>query len=385
MYLTARLAQSFKLRSAGVVYALALIVGLLTLLSAAQGKPFYLSVLNVQNILDQSSMIAIMAIFMTLVLITGSFDLSVGSVAALSGATALSLLDGYGPVVATAAAIAIGLVSGVVNGLLVEKVGVNAFIVTLGTCTAIRGLVLALLDGHAVSPKSTFYYDIMSARPTLPVWAVLLIALALAGFGGYRAFTAKTWTLASVVLVGLGVLLALLGIFVPDLFREVTAVWVLLVLLIGSALYLRFTTMGRYLYATGANTEAARLSGINTSRYKIGVFIAMSLACSLVGLIFAGKFNSMDPNSLSGTELTVIAAAVLGGTSLQGGSGYTTKSVLGALILFTLSNGFNILNLGSNYQYFIQGIVLVAAATVYTVAGRQKKHQAVMVEEPISA
>jgi len=93
-------------------------------------------------------------------------------------------------------------------------------------------------------------------------------------------------------------------------------------------------------------------------------------AAAGVGLIYAGRFNSVDPNALTGTELTVIAAAILGGTSLFGGAGYVAKSVLGTIVLFTLSNGFNVLNLGSNYQYVVQGAVLVAASAVYTVAAR---------------
>jgi D-xylose transport system permease protein len=92
-------------------------------------------------------------------------------------------------------------------------------------------------------------------------------------------------------------------------------------------------------------------------------------------LLYAGRFNSVDPNALTGTELTVIAAAIVGGTSLFGGSGYVSKSVLGTLVLFTLSNGFNVLNLGSNYQYVVQGAVLVAASAVYMIAAKSPKRR----------
>jgi D-xylose transport system permease protein len=99
---------------------------------------------------------------------------------------------------------------------------------------------------------------------------------------------------------------------------------------------------------------------------KMGAFVLNGLIAAVVGMLYAGKFNSVDPTVLTGGELTVIAAAILGGTSLFGGSGYVAKSVVGTLILFTLSNGFNVLNIGSNYQNLVQGAVLVAAASLYT-------------------
>jgi D-xylose transport system permease protein len=108
------------------------------------------------------------------------------------------------------------------------------------------------------------------------------------------------------------------------------------------------------------------LSGINVDRYKMTAFVLNGFVAAGVGVLYAGKFNSVDPTMLTGAELTVIAAAVLGGTSLFGGSGYVSKSVVGTLILFTLSNGFNVLNIGSNYQDVVQGSVLVAAAAMYS-------------------
>ena len=108
----------------------------------------------------------------------------------------------------------------------------------------------------------------------------------------------------------------------------------------------------------------------NVDLYKMVPFVLTGLASAFVGILYAGRFNSVDPNGLTGTELTVIAAAILGGTSLFGGAGHVAKSVLGVAVLFTLSNGFNVLNLGSNYQYVVQGAVLIAAAAVYTVAAR---------------
>ena len=136
---------------------------------------------------------------------------------------------------------------------------------------------------------------------------------------------------------------------------------------------LTFTTIGRRIYAVGGNSEAARLSGINVGRYKMGAFILCSAAAGFAGVLFASRLRSINPAGLQGAELTVIASAILGGTSLFGGAGSVVKTIAGALLLFTLTNGFNILNLGANYQGIIEGSVIVAAAAIYTVGGSGRR------------
>ncbi len=135
---------------------------------------------------------------------------------------------------------------------------------------------------------------------------------------------------------------------------------------------LTFTMVGRRLYAVGGNAEAARLSGINVLRYKILAFVLCSASAGFAGILFASRLRSINPGGLSGAELTVIAAAILGGTSLFGGAGSVIKTLAGALLLFSLSNGFNILNLGANYQGLIEGIVVVVAAAIYTVGVKNR-------------
>jgi len=163
-----------------------------------------------------------------------------------------------------------------------------------------------------------------------------------------------------------GLALLLVGLFQKALLNETVPVWLMVALTLVVSAVLRYTVLGRNLYAVGGNPEAARLSGISVDRYKMGAFVLNGVVAAGVGILYAGRFNSVDPTVLTGNELTVIAAAVLGGTSLFGGSGYVAKSVIGALILFTLSNGFNVLNIGSNYQNVVQGLVLIAAASLYT-------------------
>lgn len=365
-------------RAAGVVYAFIGLLAILTLTSSAQGRPSYLSSVNLSNILEQSSLIGILAIFMTVVLISGNFDLSVASTAALAGTVALKLIDGHGTFVAVVAAVLCGALVGLVNAVLVQKVGVNAFIVTLGTLTAVRGVVQAILDGQSITAANTSLLSFSTGRWTMPTALALLVGVLLVA--GAAALVVRSGSRREMVVTtgplwGAGVLVLLISGLRPNLLDEAVPVWILLVLAIVTSLVLRFTVVGRSLYAVGGNAEAARLSGIDVDRYKMGAFVVNGTVAAIVGVLYAGRFNSVDPTVLTGGELTVIAAAVLGGTSLFGGSGVIVKSVIGTLILFTLSNGFNVLNIGSNYQNVVQGTVLVAAASLYTATSGRDRRQ----------
>jgi len=370
------LARRFSVRSAGVVYALILLVVVIATLSASQGRSGYLSSVNISNILDQTALIGILAIFMTVVLISGNFDLSVASTAALAGTVALKTIDGHGVVFAILAAVLVGALVGLMNAVLVQKVGVNAFIVTLGTLTAVRGVVEVILDGESITANTTTLLTMATHRWAMPTWLALVVAVALLAGGiamvvrsSNRGRALGEW--AVFLLAGLGLLL--IALLRPLLLSQTVPTWLMIVLAVVTGALLRFTVIGRNLYAVGGNAEAARLSGIPVDVYKMGAFILNGAMAGVVGVLYAGRFNSVNPTVLTGGELTVIAAAVLGGTSLFGGSGYVGKSVVGALILFTLSNGFNVLNIGANYQNVVQGGVLVAAAALYTVTNQNER------------
>jgi D-xylose transport system permease protein len=370
---------AFRPQRAGVVYALVLLVVALMIATAVRGQPAYLSVTNASNIVGQAAPYAILAIFMTVVLISGNFDLSVGSVAALAGAVALLTIDDVGTVGAVALALGAGLVAGTINAVLVQIVGVSAFIVTLGSLTAIRGVVLILLNGQSVTAQSHALASFDAQTVAIPAALCALIGCAvLAGAAvrlraALRAADGVPLDGFFVASVAVGAAAIVLAIIAPGALTQPLPVWLMLALSLVVSLVLRFLTVGRNLHAVGSSPEAARLSGINVNRYKMVPFVLSGVAAAAVGLIFAGQFNSLDPNALSGTELTVVAAAILGGTSLFGGAGFAAKSVLGTIVLFTLSNGFNVLNLGSNYQYVVQGAVLIAASAIYTVASRGGK------------
>ena len=265
---------------------------------------------------------------------------------------------------------------GVLNGAIVQLLGINAFIVTLGTLTAIRGLVLIVTNGRSLlvedptakAQMAVFEGGKVPIQTGLFALGALLLAvaaIALVRREG-RKPVAIGAAVAACVLIGLG-LAGGPGLTVskPVIYTAAytSVVWFVL----------GFTTLGRRVYAVGGNAEAARLSGVNVGAYKMAAFVLCSATAGFAGILFASRLGAINPTALQGAELTVIAAAILGGTSLFGGAGSVVKTLVGALLLFTLTNGFNILNLGANYQGVIEGTVVVVAAAIYTVGGASRR------------
>lgn len=369
----------FGLREMGVYYALLLLVIVLSIVTTYLGRANYLSMINVSNVMYQASLTAIMAVAMTVILISGNFDLSVASVAALAAVILVGNADIIGFWPAAGLAMLVAVAAGLLNGAIVQFVGINAFIVTLGTMTALRGLVLIYTDGRSLSVDSPQALDALKAfeagRLNVGI-VVLLIGLLLLGLGAFR-FIRSRGASKPVPPAAFGILLGGLGLLALTWATggELMLPKPVIYMGIFTALVwftLTFTMVGRRLYAVGGNPEAARLSGIAVTRYKLMAFVLCSAAAGFAGILFASRLRSMNPAGMTGAELTVIAAAILGGTSLFGGAGSVIKTLAGALLLFSLTNGFNILNLGANYQGLIEGIVVVVAAAIYTVGGKQR-------------
>jgi D-xylose transport system permease protein len=370
----------FGLREAGVYYALILLMAIIGLVTAWSGGSNYFSAANLTNILYQASLVGMMGVAMTVILITGNFDLSVASVAALSGAVLISVAGalGFWPAVGVAMLVAIAV--GLLNGAIVQLLGINAFIVTLGTLTAIRGLVLIVTNSRSLMVEDAAVKAQMvgfeGGRAPIQIalfviGAALIAGAAYAFFGRQKGRTTIPIGVAigGLVLIGLGVLGGPnLTIAKPVIY---TALYTLIVWFV-----LGFTTIGRRVYAVGGNAEAARLSGVRVGLYKMAAFVLCSATAGFAGILFASRLGAINPTALQGAELTVIAAAILGGTSLFGGAGSVVKTLVGALLLFALANGFNILNLGANYQGLIEGTVVVAAAAIYTVGGARRRRTA---------
>ncbi len=271
-------------------------------------SPDFLSADNLFNIGSQTAVVAVIAIGMTLVIITAGIDLSVGSVAALSGVMGVTLMVSFGlPVpLGILGGILVGAIAGLVNGLLVAFAGLNPFIATLGMLSVARGLTYISTGAVAV-------------------------------FGAPDSFR----------LLGQGVLGP---IPIPIL--------VIVVVTIAGYVVLSRTRLGRYAYAMGSNLEAARLSGIPIKRYLTSVYVIAGALAGLGGMIAASRVNSGQPNYGLGLELDVIAAAVIGGASLFGGQGTVVGTLIGAFLIALIRNGAVLLNVDVFYQSVIIGVVI---------------------------
>ncbi|MBB5156365.1 ABC transporter permease [Saccharopolyspora phatthalungensis] len=270
--------------------------------------PSFLTADNLFNLGSQTSVNAVMAVGVTLVIITGGIDLSVGSVAALSGVLGVLLMADYGfnPLVGIFGGLLVGAVAGLVNGLLVSVVGLPPFIATLGMLSVARGLVLIATGAVAV-------------------------------FGAPQSFR----------LLGQGVIGA---IPIPVLLIAIVAV-------VGHVVLTR-TRLGRYAYVMGSNMEAARLSGVPVRRYTTAVYVLSGALAGLGGMIAASRIYSGQPNFGEGLELDVIAAVVIGGASLFGGRGTVWGSLIGAFLVAVIRNGAVQLNISTFYQNVLIGVII---------------------------
>lgn len=366
--------QVLGLRSAGVVYALVLLVIFLSVASASMGRQPYLSELNVGNLLEQSSLVGIMAIGMAILLISGSFDLSVGSLAALCALLAAFLTNEIGVGPALGLTILAGVAGGLLNGCIHHLIGINSFIVTLGTLTAFRGLGLMLSDGRTIiidDPDKAAALEAITASHLKSPNLVLVLAILVLTVGAILLARRHPRSL-SLAVIGAGVLL--LGASFYGSFAPVLALSTLYWLALGAAawFFTRFTVFGTHLYAVGGRINAARVAGIPIHIYKVIPFGIVGACAGLAGVLLAGRLGAVDPNSFTGAELTVIAAAVVGGVSILGGSGNILKVIVGTTLLFTIANGFNMLNMNAHFQLVFAGVVVIAAAGLYTITDRRR-------------
>jgi ribose transport system permease protein len=277
-------------------------------------KDSFLTLKNVFNVLRQISSNLFLACGMTMVIILGGIDLSVGSVIALSGCIAAGMVSRYQlPLgVAIILGILVGLVVGMCNGLVISKTTIPAFIVTLATMNIAKGLAYVYTGGSPV-----------------------------------RVVT-KEWQFLGAGYIGI----------VP------TPVIILIIILIITALIMNRTKMGRYIYAVGGNAQAARFSGIKVARVKFFVHAYSGLMAGLAGVVLASRMYSGQPTAGEGAEMDAIAAVVVGGTSMSGGFGKIGGTIIGGLIIGVLNNGLNLLNVNSFWQYVVKGAVILLAVFI---------------------
>lgn len=286
-------------------------VGVLIYFSATLSDDGFLSTTNMLNIIRQTAIISIMGVAMTFVISAAEIDLSVGSIAALSSLTsAMALESGFGILGAIVAGIGTGLVIGLINGLLVTKVLIPSFLVTLGMMGVAKGLAMWITGTAPVPIIDKTYVFIFGSGEigTIPVMFF--------------------WTLTAAVL---------------------------------GHIVLKKTAFGRRTLATGGNQNAACFSGVNVSRTKLYVMIGSGMMAGLAGMLYAGRMYSGRYTFGEGDELSVIAAVILGGTSLFGGVGTVVGTVIGALMIGTINNGLIIMGLDVSQQMIVKGLIIILA------------------------
>lgn len=311
--------RDFKLSDYFVVFAL---VGLSLILFIM--KPVFLSGANILNILVQSAVNGILAIGLTMCILTGGIDLSVGSVVALCGITMgfinrdMGVENAITPVLSVLAALGVGGCMGLFSGLLITKGKLPPFISTLGIQQVCRGLTLTLSEGRPLYPYHNFIKDVGGTTNKLvPVYIMVLL------------FVFAWWLL-------------------------------------------RYTKQGRNTYAVGGNIEAARLSGINTDRVVTLAYIISGFMAAIGGIILTGRLNTAQPTAGIGYETDAIAATVIGGTSMKGGEGRIVGTFFGALFISALRNGLSIINVSSFIQQIVIGLVIIFAVLFDTMRARKK-------------
>jgi ribose/xylose/arabinose/galactoside ABC-type transport system permease subunit len=288
----------------------ALVVLALLLLGMSMSSKEFATVANLTNVARQVSINAVISAGMTFIIITAGIDLSVGSLVALAGCVGMIVLNWTdSSVIGVMAGIALAGLSGAVTGAIVAWTRIPAFIVTLAGLTILRGLALIITGG---SPIIKFE-------------------------GGFR-------------FLGQGVLW---GLPVPVLIMGAV--------MLAMHIVLTRTAFGAHVYAVGGNEEASRLSGINVAITKLRVYTIGGLLTGLAGMILMGRLSSAQPNTGEGFELDAIAAVIIGGTSLMGGRGTIWGTLVGAVVIGILNNGFNLMAVDAHYQLVAKGVIILLA------------------------
>ncbi len=306
---------NFIKRNAGILAALTIICIILTFLS-----PVFLTVNNILNVLRQVSTNADIALGMTLVILTGGIDLSVGAVVAIAGTMAAGFiaLNGLPAWVAIALGLLIGMMIGFFNGLVITKTGIPQFLVTMAVLTMTRGLVYVYTGGLPIRTLDPIFNKVGS---------------------GYLG-----------------------AVPLPVIYT--------VILYIGAMILLYRTKLGRHIYAVGGNREAARFSGINIAKVEIAVYTIIGFLSAVTGIVLCGRMYSGQPTIGNGFEFDAIAAVVLGGTSFTGGVGTIGGTIIGVLVIGVLNNGLNILGVSSFWQLIVKGAVILLAVYIDSL----KKH-----------
>ena len=341
----------------------------------------FLSPRNLTNLINQTGYIAVMAVAMTLILIICEIDLSIGYVSGFLGAVAAIMMCRWGismwiviPVI-----LVFGVVIGAAKGWIVTKMGVPAFVTTLAFEFAFRGLLSLATSKSGTIPipidpfnniSNDFVPDIgeiagMHAL-SLVVGALVIVLMVISKVKNRKKLQKYNFEVSSkpvfiITLVFMAVVIGAVAVIL-SLYRGLS--WTIVIVAVVVMAYnflMEKTRLGRHIYGVGGNAEAARLAGINVENIRMFAFCSLGLMTALGGILFASRMQAASTTAGAGFELDAIASCYIGGTSTSGGIGKVTNSVVGALVIMSLTNGLNLMGVGIAYQYVIKGIIFILA------------------------
>jgi putative multiple sugar transport system permease protein len=375
-----------NIREWGMYIALLVIMAFFTITT----KGVFLSSRNIGNLINQTGYIAVLAVGMTLVIIISHIDLSVGYLSGFLGAVAATAMESWHlPVYASIPlVVALGVLAGIFTGFLVGQMKIPAFVATLAGWLGYRGALqlVTMSKGTIVITKAAFNAIGNGYIPDIPdigilpgvhkltlILGILVILLFIINaMNNRRKMLVYNFKVVRMnfFIIKLVFISALIGgiTWVLAGYRGLswTAVVVLIVVLVYNFIMSR-TVLGRHIYAVGGNPEAAELSGISVKKITYVIFGSMGMLAALSGILFASRFKSATTTAGSLFEMDAIAAAFVGGVSASGGVGKVTGSIIGALVMMSLTSGMNLMGIDISYQYIVRALVLVAAV-VFDVA-----------------
>jgi D-xylose transport system permease protein len=373
----------------GELGSLPIIVGLIIIAIVFQSQnDRFLTASNFVNLILQTAPYAVIAMGVTFALLLGEIDLSIGFVSGVGGVLTAIMLTPDGNVLPTWLVLAIVLIAGLgigtLHGLIITKVGVPSFVVTLAGLLAWNGVVLLLIGSKGtVILQNDFVIglanDFLPAATSwiLAIVCVVLYAAVLLARQRSRKAAALDIDPALIVLLRIAALAVALAVIVGVANQDRGVPYVGLVvaaLFVTWTFVLNRTRFGRHVYAVGGNAEAARRAGINVDNVRIACFAIVSVMAVLGGLILASRLRSVDTNTGGGQALLYpIAAAVIGGTSLFGGRGTMKAALLGAVVMLGIDNGLGLLGLSSGTKFVLTGGVLLLAVTVDSISRRGRE------------
>ncbi len=352
----------------------------------------FLTARNLTNLINQTGYVAILAIGMTCILIIKHIDLSVGFVAGFTGAIAAILMARYqfSEWVVIPIVLLVGLAIGFYHGVMVAYVGVPAFVITLAGMFIFRGMLTLTLQstGTIIVPERNAGFIALSNGfipnigdgdlniTALLIAAVLIILMVVSAARQRQSKLKYHFKVSSTptFIAQLLVFAIVIGAVFWTLANERGVPWTLLIVGVVLAIYnfiLNKTKTGRYIYGVGGNQEAAELSGVNVKKITLLVFMSMSMMAALAGVLYTSRMRSATPTAGLGFEMDAIASSYIGGVAVSGGVGRVTNTIVGALVIMSLTNGMNLMQIDVSYQYIVRGLIFTLAVA-FDIRSRRK-------------